>query len=134
MDAADDIPTPAVNAVPAGHGSSTPVSDDYYQTVVITALLGILKDQSLSSQHHAVIEAVMSIFKTQGLKCVTFLPQVSSSWGTFHVGRLYILLTLDYTGIRCRNQVIHSQAARISFAAISNPCQYHQAAYSELHA
>jgi FKBP12-rapamycin complex-associated protein len=44
--------------------------------VVINALLGILKDQSLSSQHHTVIEAIMSIFKTQGLKCVTFLPQV----------------------------------------------------------
>lgn len=52
-------------------------SDDYYQTVVINALLGILKDQSLGGQHHTVIEAIMSIFKTQGLKCVTFLPQVS---------------------------------------------------------
>lgn len=51
-------------------------SDDYYQTVVINALLGILKDQSLGGQHHTVIEAIMSIFKTQGLKCVTFLPQV----------------------------------------------------------
>jgi len=54
-------------------------SDDYYQTVVINALLGILKDQSLGGQHHTVIEAIMSIFKTQGLKCVTFLPQVSRS-------------------------------------------------------
>ena len=53
-------------------------SDDYYQTVAINALLGILKDQSLGGQHHTVIEAIMSIFKTQGLKCVTFLPQVSS--------------------------------------------------------
>lgn len=52
------------------------MSDDYYQTVVINALLGILNDQALSSQHHTVIEAIMSIFKTQGLKCVTFLPQV----------------------------------------------------------
>lgn len=54
-------------------------SDDYYQTVVINALLGILKDQSLGGQHHTVIEAIMSIFKTQGLKCVTFLPQVGGS-------------------------------------------------------
>ena len=51
--------------------------DDYYQTVAINALLSILKDQSLNSQHHKVIEAIMSIFKTQGLKCVSFLPQVS---------------------------------------------------------
>ena len=54
-------------------------SDDYYQTAVIDALLGILKDQSLGGQHHTVIEAIMSIFKTQGLKCVTFLPQVNRS-------------------------------------------------------
>ena len=56
-------------------GSSSP--DDYYQTVAINALLSILRDQSLSGQHHKVIEAIMSIFKTQGLKCVSFLPQVS---------------------------------------------------------
>ena len=58
-------------------------SDDYYQTVVINALLGILKDQSLAGQHHTVIEAIMSIFKTQGLKCVTFLPQVNAN-NNFH--------------------------------------------------
>ena len=67
---------PAVNAISNTHSSTSTTSDDYYQTVVITALLSILKDQSLSSQHHTVIEAIMSIFKTQGLKCVTFLPQV----------------------------------------------------------
>jgi serine/threonine-protein kinase mTOR len=64
----------AVNQVPMSqHVSAT---DDYFQTVVITSLLAILKDQSLNSHHHTVIEAIMSIFKTQGLKCVTFLPQV----------------------------------------------------------
>jgi FKBP12-rapamycin complex-associated protein len=77
VDAADEMPTPAVNIVPAGKGGSSSASDDYYLTVVITALLSILEDQSLSSHHHTVIEAIMSIFKTQGLKCVTFLPQVS---------------------------------------------------------
>jgi serine/threonine-protein kinase mTOR len=56
--------------------TSSSSSDDYYQTVVINALLNILKDQSLVAHHHTVIEAIMSIFKTQGLKCVTFLPQV----------------------------------------------------------
>jgi serine/threonine-protein kinase mTOR len=53
-----------------------PSSEEYYQTVVIGALLNVLKDPSLSSSHHAVIEAIMAIFKTQGLKCVSFLPQV----------------------------------------------------------
>lgn len=63
------------NAVPRSNSST---SDDYYQTVAINTLLGILKDQALSTHHHKVIEAVMSIFKTQGLKCVGYLPQVCS--------------------------------------------------------
>ncbi|CDS00383.1 hypothetical protein [Sporisorium scitamineum] len=54
-------------------GTST---DDYYQNIAIDALITILKDPSLSTHHHAVIEAVMYMFKTQGLKCVTFLPQI----------------------------------------------------------
>ena len=36
-----------------------------------------VKDDFNPFKHHKVIEAIMSIFKTQGLKCVTFLPQVS---------------------------------------------------------
>jgi serine/threonine-protein kinase mTOR len=71
----NEAQTPAAAAINITYTTSS-ASDDYYQTVVINALLGILKDQSLSSQHHTVIEAIMSIFKTQGLKCVTFLPQV----------------------------------------------------------
>lgn len=53
-----------------------PSSDEYYQAVVIDALLKVLRDPSLSGSHHAVIEAIMAIFKTQGLKSVNFLPQV----------------------------------------------------------
>lgn len=77
VDALDELPVPAVNAVPTTHTANSSSSDDYYQTVVITSLLAVLKDQSLSSHHHTVIEAIMSLFKTQGLKCVTFLPQVT---------------------------------------------------------
>jgi hypothetical protein len=66
----------AVNQVPITQLASSAAADDYFQTVVITALLAILKDQALSNHHPTVIEAIMSIFKTQGLKCVTFLPQV----------------------------------------------------------
>lgn len=57
------------------HASGTS-SEDYYQTVVFNALLGILKDNALQSSHHASIDAIMSIFKTQRLRCVPFLPQV----------------------------------------------------------
>ncbi|SHO77966.1 Similar to S.cerevisiae protein TOR1 (PIK-related protein kinase and rapamycin target) [Malassezia sympodialis ATCC 42132] len=54
-------------------GTST---DEYYQNVAVEALIAILRDPALSVHHHAVIEAIMYMFKTQGLKCVAFLPQI----------------------------------------------------------
>jgi serine/threonine-protein kinase mTOR len=51
-------------------------SEEYYQAVVISTLLSVLKDPSLNLNHHAAIEAIMNIFRTQGLKAVAFLPQV----------------------------------------------------------
>ncbi|KAF8749146.1 Atypical PIKK FRAP protein kinase, partial [Rhizoctonia solani] len=57
------------------HASGTS-SEDYYQTVVFNALLSILKDNALQSSHYASIDAIMSIFKTQRLRCVPFLPQI----------------------------------------------------------
>ncbi|EPX74347.1 phosphatidylinositol kinase Tor2 [Schizosaccharomyces octosporus yFS286] len=53
-----------------------PSSEEYYPTVVITALMSILKDPSLSIHHTAVIQAVMYIFKTMGLRCAPFLSQI----------------------------------------------------------
>jgi serine/threonine-protein kinase mTOR len=50
--------------------------DVFYQSVVIQALLSILADASLATNHPDVIGVMLSIFKTQGLKCVPFLPQV----------------------------------------------------------
>lgn len=54
----------------------TPSSDDFYPTVVITSLVNVLKDPSLVHFHSAVVDAIMTIYATLGLKCVTFLPQV----------------------------------------------------------
>ncbi|KAK6543250.1 phosphatidylinositol kinase- protein kinase tor1, variant 2 [Orbilia ellipsospora] len=54
----------------------TPSNEEYYPTVVINSLMNMLKDQSLSTQHSAVIDAIMNIFKTLGLKCVPFLGQI----------------------------------------------------------
>ncbi|WFD05627.1 non-specific serine/threonine protein kinase [Malassezia vespertilionis] len=51
-------------------------SEEYYQNVAIDALIRILQDPTLPAHHHAVIEAIMYMFKTQGLKCVAFLPQI----------------------------------------------------------
>ncbi|KAJ3083694.1 phosphatidylinositol kinase- protein kinase tor1, partial [Quaeritorhiza haematococci] len=61
------------NAMPLGMG---PSHEDYYPTVAITALMKILRDPSLGVHHTQVVQAVMYIFKTLGLKCVPFLPQI----------------------------------------------------------
>ncbi|CCM00588.1 uncharacterized protein FIBRA_02624 [Fibroporia radiculosa] len=91
-------------------GTST-ASDDYYQTVAINALLDILKDQQAYERHHKVIEAIMSIFKTQGLKCVTFLPQIIPAFAAvarasgsriqvFHLEQLAILVGIIKQHVR----------------------------------
>lgn len=54
----------------------SPSNDEYYPTVAITNLMKILKDQSLSTHHNKVIQAIMYIFQTLGLRCVSFLPQI----------------------------------------------------------
>jgi FKBP12-rapamycin complex-associated protein len=54
----------------------TPSNKEYYPTVVINALLQILKDQSLVQHHAVVIEAIMNIFRTLGLDCVSFLDKI----------------------------------------------------------
>lgn len=53
-----------------------PSADDYYPTVSINALMKILRDPSLSTHHTMVIQAIMFIFKSLGLKCIPFLPQI----------------------------------------------------------
>lgn len=74
----EESKTPSKAILPAiKDGGLSAGADDYYQKVAIQTLLGILKDPSLNTHHHGVIEAIMSMFKTQGLKCVAFLPQVS---------------------------------------------------------
>ncbi|TWU76094.1 phosphatidylinositol kinase- protein kinase tor1 [Metarhizium rileyi] len=54
----------------------TPSNKEYFPTVVINALLQILKDTSLAQHHAAVIEAIMNIFRTLGLECVSFLDRI----------------------------------------------------------
>ena len=55
----------------------TPSNDEYYPTVVINTLLqNILRENSLVQYHSAVIDAIVTIFKTLGLKCVPFLGQI----------------------------------------------------------
>lgn len=55
----------------------TPSNEEYYPTVVINILLqSILADPTLVQYHSAVIDAIVTIFKTIGMKCVPFLGQI----------------------------------------------------------
>jgi hypothetical protein len=54
----------------------TPADDEFYPTVTIQALMRIFKNQSLAVHHGMVMQAIMFIFKSLGLRCVPFLNQV----------------------------------------------------------
>lgn len=54
----------------------SPSNEDYYPAVVITTLLNILNDPSLSNHHPAVTQAIMWVFKILGIKCVSYLDKV----------------------------------------------------------
>ena len=55
----------------------TPSNDEYYPTVVINTLMQtILADHTLVLYHSSVIDAIVTIFKTIGQKCVPFLGQI----------------------------------------------------------
>ncbi|KAF9435486.1 phosphatidylinositol kinase- protein kinase tor1 [Entomortierella beljakovae] len=62
-----------VSLLMAGLG---PSSEDYYPTVVVNALLKILKDPSLSQQYQPATQAILIIFQALQLKMVPFLPQI----------------------------------------------------------
>ncbi|GHJ88255.1 hypothetical protein NliqN6_4657 [Naganishia liquefaciens] len=55
-------------------GGTSP--DEFYQRVAINALVQVLHDPTNTTHHWAAVEALMLIFKTQGLKCVSYLPQI----------------------------------------------------------
>ncbi|KAK3724196.1 phosphatidylinositol kinase-related protein kinase tor1 [Vermiconidia calcicola] len=54
----------------------TPSNEDYYPTVVINTLMNMLKDDTLKVHYSGVVEAVMNIYATMGMKCVPFLGTV----------------------------------------------------------
>ena len=54
----------------------TPSNEEYYPTVVINTLINMLKDDTLKQYHSGVVEAVMNIYATMGMKCVPFLNSV----------------------------------------------------------
>lgn len=54
----------------------SPSKTEYYPTLVIGTLLKMLSDVSLSTHHTAVVQAIMHIFQTLGMRCIHFLGKV----------------------------------------------------------
>ncbi|CAN3370118.1 serine/threonine-protein kinase Tor2p [Diutina catenulata] len=57
-------------------GTSPSSDETFYPTVVITMLMKILRDPSLSQYHFQVVVAIMFIFRNLGVKCVGYLERV----------------------------------------------------------
>ncbi|KAK3827302.1 MAG: armadillo-type protein [Linnemannia gamsii] len=71
-----------------------PANDEYYPTVVINALLKILKDPSLSQQYQPATQAILNIFQALQLKMVPFLPQIMPVY--LNIMQSGTLLNLDF--------------------------------------
>ncbi|XP_015759867.1 PREDICTED: serine/threonine-protein kinase mTOR-like [Acropora digitifera] len=54
--------------------------EEFYPAVAVSALMRIVRDPSLSNHHTMVIQAVTFIFKSLGMKCVTYLAQIMPSF------------------------------------------------------
>ncbi|KAF9993671.1 phosphatidylinositol kinase- protein kinase tor1 [Entomortierella chlamydospora] len=80
-----------VSLLMAGLG---PSSEDYYPTVVINALLKILRDPSLSQQYQPATQAILNIFQALQLKMVPFLPQIMPVY--LSIMQSGTLLNLDF--------------------------------------
>ena len=90
----------------------TPSNEEYYPKIVFHTLTQtVLADASLSQYHSAVIESIVTIFKTLGLKCIPFLGQIIPSFVTviraapatrleLYFNQLSILVSIVRTHIR----------------------------------
>ena len=55
----------------------SPAQEEYYPKIVFTTLLhNVLQDPSLAQFHSNVIEAIVSIFKVLGTRCIPYLPDI----------------------------------------------------------
>jgi tetratricopeptide (TPR) repeat protein len=82
----------------------TPGDEEFYPTVAIQALMDIFKDPSLAVHHGMVMQAIMFIFKSLGLRCVPFLSKVVP----------HIMLTIRTCGPSNLRESLLKQVATLS--------------------
>lgn len=54
--------------------------EEFYPAIAVATLIRILRDQTLQQHHTSVVQAVTFIFKSLGIKCVPYMPQVLPSF------------------------------------------------------
>ncbi|KAF7308485.1 Serine/threonine-protein kinase TOR [Mycena chlorophos] len=115
-DNASETPVTVVNVVTE---DETKFPNDFFQETVIDAIIHLLADPSLHTHHHTAIEALMSIFKTLGLKLVMFLPRIIPAFAAvtrssparlqeFHLQQLGILITIIKQHVRNYTMMVFS--------------------------
>lgn len=82
----------------------TPSEEDFYPTVAVQALTRILRDPSLAVHHGMVMQAIMFIFNSLGLRCVPFLKRVVP----------HILQTVHTCGQASLREALLQQVASLS--------------------
>jgi FKBP12-rapamycin complex-associated protein len=89
----------------------SPSNEEYYPTVVISTLMKILKDQSLSGYHSSCIQTIVLIFKTITVTCLKFTGNIINviidvmhggppSWLEFYFKQLSALIAIVKQHIR----------------------------------
>ncbi|XP_040182261.1 serine/threonine-protein kinase mTOR isoform X3 [Rana temporaria] len=95
--------------------------DEFYPAVSVVTLMRILRDQSLSNHHTMVVQAITFIFKSLGLKCVQFLPQVMPTFLSVirlcdnNVREVCILTVLTRTGLMSPQFMFQQLGMLVSF-------------------
>ena len=59
---------------------SSSTLEEYYPAVAIATLMRIIRDPSLSQHHTMVVQAITFIFKSLGIKCVSYIQQVMPAY------------------------------------------------------
>ena len=67
--------------------------EEFYPAIAINSLMRILKDQSLQQHHVMAVQALIFVFKSLGIKSVTYLPQVPVL-GRIEAAKTYALFSL----------------------------------------
>lgn len=73
-----ETPPELINVAPGRDADPKPsaVHGDPYQDKVVNILVDILRQQTHSSHHHLVVESLISIAKTRGVKFGITVPKV----------------------------------------------------------